>query len=119
MTPSGIEPATFRFVAQYLNHCATAVPTCVCVCVCVCVYVYIYIYQNLVSQVFVMCSSLVNASHREIHTAQLRILRCIKKLEFPGISPSAAEVCACVRTCGGPLDDGAGVHQAAHFRKSQ
>jgi hypothetical protein len=26
MTPSGIEPATFRFVAQYLNHCATAVP---------------------------------------------------------------------------------------------
>jgi hypothetical protein len=21
--PSGIEPATFRFVAQYLNHCAT------------------------------------------------------------------------------------------------
>jgi hypothetical protein len=26
MTPSGIEPATFRFVAQYLNHCATAPP---------------------------------------------------------------------------------------------
>jgi hypothetical protein len=23
MTPSGIELATFRFVAQYLNHCAT------------------------------------------------------------------------------------------------
>jgi hypothetical protein len=23
MIPSGIEPATFRFVAQYLNHCAT------------------------------------------------------------------------------------------------
>ena len=23
---SGIEPATFRFVAQYLNHSATAVP---------------------------------------------------------------------------------------------
>jgi len=27
MTPSGIEPATFRFVTQHLNHCATAVPT--------------------------------------------------------------------------------------------
>ena len=27
MTPSGIEPATFRFVAQHLNHCATAVRT--------------------------------------------------------------------------------------------
>jgi len=25
-TPSGIEPASFRFVAQQLNHCATAVP---------------------------------------------------------------------------------------------
>jgi len=24
MTPSGIKPATFRFVAQHLNHCATA-----------------------------------------------------------------------------------------------
>ena len=26
MTPPGIEPATFRFVVQHLNHCATAVP---------------------------------------------------------------------------------------------
>jgi len=27
MKPSGIKPATFRFVAQHLNHCATAVPS--------------------------------------------------------------------------------------------
>ena len=27
MTPSGIEPATFRFVAQRLNYCATAMPS--------------------------------------------------------------------------------------------
>jgi len=27
MTPAGIEPGTFRFVPQHLNHCATAVPT--------------------------------------------------------------------------------------------
>jgi hypothetical protein len=26
MTPSGIDPATFRFVAQCPNHCATAYP---------------------------------------------------------------------------------------------
>ena len=26
MTPAWIEPATFRFVAQHINHCATAVP---------------------------------------------------------------------------------------------
>ena len=26
LTPAGIEPATFRFVAQHLCHCATAVP---------------------------------------------------------------------------------------------
>ena len=25
MTPAGIEPANFLFVAQHLNHCATAV----------------------------------------------------------------------------------------------
>jgi len=27
LTLAGIEPATFRFVAQHLNHCATAVPS--------------------------------------------------------------------------------------------
>jgi len=26
LMPAGIEPATFRFVAQHLKHCATAVP---------------------------------------------------------------------------------------------
>ena len=25
LTPAGIEPATFLFVVQHLNHCATAV----------------------------------------------------------------------------------------------
>jgi hypothetical protein len=26
VTPAGIKPVTFRFVAQHLNHCATVVP---------------------------------------------------------------------------------------------
>ena len=30
MTPAGIEPVTFRFVAQHLNHCATTVPWSAC-----------------------------------------------------------------------------------------
>jgi len=30
MTPAGIEPATFRFVAQHLNHCATAITLGIC-----------------------------------------------------------------------------------------
>jgi len=32
VTPAGIEPATFRFVAQHLNHCATVVPGRCCSC---------------------------------------------------------------------------------------
>jgi len=34
LTPAGIEPATYRFVAQHLNRCATAVP-CMCRCMCI------------------------------------------------------------------------------------
>ena len=36
LTPAGIEPTTFRYVAQHLNHCATAVPNCVSIPYCKC-----------------------------------------------------------------------------------
>jgi len=40
LTPAGIEPVTFWFLAQHLNHCTTAVPY-------ICVYIYIYIYTYI------------------------------------------------------------------------
>jgi len=43
MTPSGIEPVTSRFVAQHLNHCATAVSLVLLYAV---VYQSTWIYQN-------------------------------------------------------------------------
>ena len=57
MTPSGIEPVAFRFLAQHLNHCATAAPgfysSCfvnyiklqLCIYYSMYMYVCIYIYQ--------------------------------------------------------------------------
>jgi hypothetical protein len=59
MTPAGIEPATFRFVAQHLNHCDTAVPPnsiytryiyvyiylyILVICMYMCIYIYMYTY---------------------------------------------------------------------------
>jgi len=45
LTPAGIEPAAFRFVAQHLSHCATAVPF-------IYIYIYIYIFETCVSEVY-------------------------------------------------------------------
>jgi len=39
LAPAAIEPATFRFVAQHLNHCATAVP------IYLIIYIYIYVHK--------------------------------------------------------------------------
>ena len=53
MTPSGIEPPIFRFVAQHLNHCATAVP-----------------YDNDIN-IIILCKSLIYISRYLKHTACL------------------------------------------------
>jgi hypothetical protein len=49
MTPSGIEPVTFRFVAQYLNHCATISGPHM--------YIYIYIYIHTHIYICTKCMS--------------------------------------------------------------
>jgi len=42
MTPAGIEPATFRFVAQHLNHCTTAVPIYIMLYYIIILYIILY-----------------------------------------------------------------------------
>jgi len=56
MTLAGIEPATFRFVAQHLNHRATAV-TGVCMCGCFDNYVGVVVICVLVFTMFcIVCT---------------------------------------------------------------
>ena len=50
MTPAGIEPATFRFVAQLLNHCATGILTKICT-----VLSYLGVVYSLYMLYFKMC----------------------------------------------------------------
>jgi hypothetical protein len=78
MTSSGIEPATFWFVAQYLNHCDTAVPgKAISITYSVCMFVawgiknvmhYIIICALSVSTIF---SALSNKRHDSRKTVNL------------------------------------------------
>jgi len=43
VTPPGIDPGTFRLVAQCLNHYATPGPIYIYVYIYICIYIYIYI----------------------------------------------------------------------------
>jgi hypothetical protein len=60
MTPAEIEPATFRFVAQCLNHCATARPD-------------LYLYLNFIhgSENW----TLTALEGRRIEAAEMKLLR--------------------------------------------
>ena len=62
MSPAGIKPATFRFVAQRLNHCVTAVPGYLVVT---------YIFVHAIAQAF---------SSRTL-TTEVRVLFQTAKLE--------------------------------------
>ena len=45
LTPAGIEPVTFRIVAQHLYHCATAVPASIHIVYIINIYIYMHIYS--------------------------------------------------------------------------
>jgi len=67
MTPSGIEPETFRFVAQRLNHCITGIPK-------------IKIYGTLILPVVLYgCEtwSLILREERRLRVFENRLLRII------------------------------------------
>jgi len=51
LAPAGIEPATFRFVAQYLNYCATSVLTYIHIHI----YIYVYMYINNIYIYILIC----------------------------------------------------------------
>ena len=57
MTPAGIEPATFRFVAQHLNHCATAVP----------VHIYIYTHTHTHTYIYIYIHIFMTCDISELH----------------------------------------------------
>ena len=66
MTPAGIETATFRFVAQHLNHCATAVPyICVYIHICTCVCIYIYTHTYIHTGLFEMIVGVLTTFHTQ------------------------------------------------------
>ena len=67
MTPAGREPATFRFVAQHLKHCATAVP--------VYIYIYIYIYIHTHTHTVCVCVCVRDYVRVQIHIVVFALLK--------------------------------------------
>jgi hypothetical protein len=48
VTPTGVEPAIFRFVVQHLYHCANAVPIHIYIHLFIYLFIYIYFWLYLV-----------------------------------------------------------------------
>ena len=64
MSPSGIVPATFRFVAQPLYHCATAVPIYIYIYIYIYIqYIYIYIYIQYILPAITLRQSYLSAQY--------------------------------------------------------
>ena len=84
MTPAGIEAATFRFVAQHLNHCATAAHT----------------HTHTHTHIYIDISPLINLgirSRRGINTMPGRYGRLGEdknRLNLPGFQPGTPKLVA-------------------------
>ena len=61
LTPAGIEPATYRFVAQHLNHCATAVPHYI---------ISFYLFINIVTTCYIQTCTHTH-THTHTHTQHI------------------------------------------------
>jgi len=77
MTPAGIETATFRFLAQHLNHCATAYCTIYRESVCV-----LHIFERhcvcIAQSREALCVCVLHRLERHcVCTAQCRVTVCV------------------------------------------
>jgi hypothetical protein len=71
-TPSRIEPATFRFGAQNLNHCATAVPKhC------------LFPFKPLNAKLNPICHLLpLLGAHHILHVSRIKVKHCLYHSQF-------------------------------------
>ena len=84
MTLAGIEPATFRFVAQHLNHCATAVRLCLIVLFLILSFLEIRAERRQKSISVEFSFATVFAFKRHVSAARLTINYCRNFISFSG-----------------------------------
>ena len=87
MTPAGIETATFRFVAQHLNHCATAVPD---IAFCVVKIILRGVINHFLSFIYSPTDALVNCLKNSI-----KIYISTAPTYFGAVTPSSGRALIC------------------------